>query len=224
MRNKLFKLFTLLLAGQSLASCAQQNSTSVQNVFSQTDSTQNKMTTQDTAVFGAGCFWCVEAVYQSIEGVIKVTSGYSGGTTVNPTYKEVCSGTTGHAEVCQVIYDPQKISYKDLLEAFWSAHDPTTLNRQGADVGTQYRSVIFYRSDEQKQIAEEYKKKLNDSMAFSKPVVTSIEPFTVFYAAEDYHQDYFELNGHEPYCQIVIAPKLAHFKEVFHDKLKPEEK
>lgn len=180
------------------------------------------MTKTDTATFGAGCFWCVEAVYQSLDGVIKVTSGYSGGTTVNPTYKQVCTGTTGHAEVCEVIYDPQKISYKDLLEAFWSAHDPTTLNRQGNDVGTQYRSVIFYHNAEQKLLAETYLKKLNDEHAFAKPVVTVIEPFTIFYPAEDYHQDYYELNGHEPYCQIVIAPKLEHFREVFHDKLKPE--
>ena len=223
MKKKLFHLITVLFACYAFQSCAQAgNSKQVQNVFSTPDSMQTTMNKQDTAIFGAGCFWCVEAVYQSLNGVLKVTSGYSGGTTVNPTYKQVCSGTTGHAEVCEVIYDLSVISYKDLLEAFWSAHDPTTLNRQGNDVGTQYRSVIFYSNDEQKMLAEEYKKKLNDNHAFAKPVVTAIEPFTIFYAAEDYHQDYFELNGHEPYCQIVIAPKLEHFKEVFHDKLKPE--
>lgn len=185
-------------------------------------STQEKNTTEkvDTATFGAGCFWCTEAQFQQLDGVVKVESGYSGGHVANPTYMEVCTGNTGHAEVINVYYDPAKISYDELLAAFWEAHDPTQLNRQGNDVGTQYRSVIFYHDHKQKAKAEEYKKKLNDENVFGKPVVTAIEPFKVFYKAENYHQDYYELNGHEPYCTLVIRPKLEKFKKVFADKLK----
>ena len=174
----------------------------------------------DTATFAAGCFWCVEAVFQNLDGVLSVTSGYSGGSVSNPTYKEVCNGTTGHAEVCQIVYNPQKVSYETLLEAFWGTHDPTTLNRQGNDVGTQYRSAIFYHSEAQKQIAEEYKAQLNKSGAWDKPLVTEITKFVKFYPAEDYHQNYFNENGQQSYCQFVIRPKVEKFKKMFKDKLK----
>lgn len=178
----------------------------------------------DTATFGAGCFWCVEAVFQRLKGVQSVTSGYSGGTLENPTYKQVCTGTTGHAEVCQIVFDPQQIGYIDLLQAFFSSHDPTTLNRQGADEGTQYRSAIFYHSDQQRAEAEKTKKELNAAGAFDNPIVTEIAPFTKFYKAEDYHQNYFNENGSQPYCSFVIRPKLEKFKKVFKEKLKPEDR
>jgi peptide-methionine (S)-S-oxide reductase len=174
----------------------------------------------DTATFGTGCFWCTEAVFQELKGVLKVTSGYSGGTVRNPSYEEVCSGTTGHAECLQIIYDPKLISFDELLEVFWEAHDPTTLNRQGNDAGTQYRSVIFYHDEEQKNKAEEYKIKLDKSGAYNNPIVTEIAPFSHFYAAEDYHQDYFRLHGNQPYCSFVIRPKVEKFEKVFKNKLK----
>ena len=174
----------------------------------------------DTATFGSGCFWCTEAIFQDLKGVVSVASGYSGGSVKNPSYREVCTGTTGHAEACQVVYDPKVITYDELLEVFWQTHDPTTLNRQGHDEGTQYRSAIFYHNDEQKKLAEGYKKKLDASGAFSKPIVTEITKFTNFYAAENYHQDYYNLNGTEPYCQMVIQPKVEKFRKVFKDKLK----
>jgi peptide-methionine (S)-S-oxide reductase len=172
------------------------------------------------ATFGSGCFWCTEAIFQNVEGVLKVESGYSGGKVKNPTYKEVCSGLTGHAEVIQVTYDPNVVTYDELLEIFWKTHDPTTLNRQGADVGTQYRSVIFYHDEMQKELAETYKEKLDKSGAFASPIVTEISPMTVFYKAEDYHQNYYNLNGNAPYCTFVIQPKLEKFKKVFAEKLK----
>jgi peptide-methionine (S)-S-oxide reductase len=174
----------------------------------------------ETATFGAGCFWCVEAVFQDLKGVQSVVSGYAGGTVKNPTYKQVCTGTTGHAEVCQISYDPAIITFPELLEVFWKTHDPTTLNRQGNDVGTQYRSAIFYHNVEQKRLAERYKKDLDASGAFQNPIVTEIVPVTNFYKAEDYHQDYFNQNGNQGYCQFVIRPKLEKFRKVFHDKLK----
>ena len=176
--------------------------------------------TTDTATFGAGCFWCVEAQFQLLEGVQLVKSGFSGGTVKNPSYKEVCTGSTGHAEVCQVLFDTTKITYPELLEAFWKSHDPTQLNRQGNDIGTQYRSVIYYHNEEQRKLAEEYKKKLNESGAYDQPVVTEISPFTVFYKAEDYHQNYFNENGEAPYCQFVIQPKVEKFKKVFNQRMK----
>ncbi|MBZ0184292.1 MAG: peptide-methionine (S)-S-oxide reductase MsrA [Melioribacteraceae bacterium] len=175
---------------------------------------------KESATFGAGCFWCVEAVFERLNGVEKVISGYSGGTVPNPTYEEVCNGTTGHAEVCQIIYDPQKISYKELLEVFWSTHDPTTLNRQGNDVGTQYRSAIFYHNEEQKKLAEEYKRKLAEAKIFDNPIVTEITKLNKFYEAEKYHQDYYNNNKYQPYCMFVITPKLEKFKKVFQEKLK----
>ena len=174
----------------------------------------------DTATFAAGCFWCVEAVFQELKGVHSVTSGYTGGKIKNPSYREVCSGLTGHAEACQIIYDPKVISYDELLEAFWGSHDPTTLNRQGADQGTQYRSAIFYHDEQQKQLAEAYKAKLNSEQAFDKPVVTEISAAGAFYKAEDNHQNYFNENGNAPYCTFVIVPKLEKFRKVFKDKLK----
>lgn len=174
----------------------------------------------DTVTFGAGCFWCVEAVFQRLKGVQSVKSGYSGGSIKNPSYKEVCNGTTGHAEVCQVIYNKEEITFDELLEVFWKTHDPTTLNRQGNDFGTQYRSVIFYHSEEQKNTAELYKAKLNEEKAYDNPVITEITAFTNFYPAEDYHQNYFNANGTEPYCKFVIQPKLEKFEKVFKDKIK----
>lgn len=176
----------------------------------------------EQATFGSGCFWCSEALFRELKGVHSVVSGFSGGHVKNPTYEQVCTGLTGHAEVIQITYDPKVISYDELLEVFWKTHDPTTLNRQGNDVGTQYRSVIFDHNDQQRQLAEEYKRKLDASGAFRAPIVTEIARFEAFYPAEDYHQKYYELHGRQPYCQLVIRPKVAKFKKVFHDKLKSE--
>ncbi len=177
-------------------------------------------TKYSVATFGAGCFWCVEAVFERLKGVEKVISGYTGGSVPNPTYKQVCEGNTGHAEVCRIYYNPELITYEELLEVFWQTHDPTTLNRQGNDVGTQYRSAVFYHDDKQKELAEFYKKKLDESAVFNSPVVTEIVPATQFYVAEDYHQNYFDENGTQPYCAFVIKPKVEKFKKVFKDKLK----
>lgn len=174
----------------------------------------------ELATFGAGCFWCVEAIFQRVDGVEKVVSGYSGGQVKNPSYKEVCNGTTGHAEVCQLSYDPARVSFDELLEIFWKTHDPTTLNRQGNDVGTQYRSVIYYHSEEQKKLSEKYKKELDEAGIFRDPIVTEISPFETLYIAEDYHQNYFNENGSQPYCSFVIQPKVDKFKKVFKEKLK----
>jgi peptide-methionine (S)-S-oxide reductase len=172
------------------------------------------------ATFGMGCFWCTEAIFQELKGVIKVTPGYAGGYKENPTYEEVCEGNTGHTEVAQIVFDPNLISYAELLEVFFKVHDPTTLNRQGNDVGYQYRSVIFYHNDEQKKLAEYYKQKLNEEKVYENPIVTAIEPFTNFYPAEDYHKNYYKLNSSKPYCQFVIKPKLEKFEKIFRDKLK----
>lgn len=175
----------------------------------------------DTATFGTGCFWCTEALFEQLNGVLKVTSGYSGGQVANPSYKAVCTGETGHAECVQVQYEPNKISYDELLEVFWQVHDPTTLNRQGADVGTQYRSVVFYHNPEQKEKAEHYKTELDKSGAFPKPIVTEISAFTKFYPAEDYHQEYYANNKNtNPYCAVVIRPKMEKFQKAFASKLK----
>jgi len=171
------------------------------------------------ATFGAGCFWCVEAVFQQLKGVHAVTSGYMGGKVKDPTYREVCGGRTGHAEVAHIKYDEEVISFDELLEVFWQSHDPTTLNKQGADVGTQYRSVVFYYSQDQKQKAETYKQKLNEAGAFDDPIVTEISPAGTFYEAEINHQDYYKNNGDQPYCAIVIRPKVEKVKRVFADKL-----
>ncbi len=175
---------------------------------------------KDIVTFGAGCFWCTEAVFLNVKGVLSVESGYSGGKVKNPSYRDVCTGETGHAEVTQITYDPKVVSFEDLLEVFWNTHDPTTLNRQGADEGTQYRSVIYYHSEEQKKLAESYKKQLEASHVFKNPIVTEISPFTTFYKAEDYHQNYYALNPNQGYCQFVIRPKVDKFRKQFAAKLK----
>ncbi|MDO3645200.1 peptide-methionine (S)-S-oxide reductase MsrA [Mucilaginibacter sp. L3T2-6] len=174
----------------------------------------------DTATFATGCFWCTEAKFQQLNGVVKVTSGFTGGHTVKPTYEQVCTGTTGHAEACNIVFDPSKITYDELIEAFFVAHDPTQLNRQGNDVGTQYRSAIFYHNAAQKQKAEYYIAKLNQEKVYKNKIVTQVVPYTVFYKAEGYHQNYYNLNGSQPYCKYVIQPELEKFKKVFKDKLK----
>ncbi len=179
---------------------------------------ENKNT--DTAVFGNGCFWCTEAVFQQLKGVVNVTSGYCGGHVVNPTYEEVCGKKTGHAEVLRIEYDPSEINYDQLLEVFWATHDPTTLNRQGNDEGPQYRSVIFYTNDDQKEKAEKYKLDLGKTGAFDNPIVTGIEPLTNFYPAENYHRDYYKNHRSQPYCYYVIKPKMDKLKKVFSDRLK----
>jgi peptide-methionine (S)-S-oxide reductase len=215
----------VLLVVISFAGCNGQPS---EQAFSSTpdnenlkpDSLMNTNQSIDTATFGNGCFWCTEAIFQSLKGVATVTSGYSGGQTEDPDYKSVCTGQTGHAEVIQITFDPSVISFEELLEAFWASHDPTTLNRQGADVGTQYRSVIFYHNEAQRKLASEFKEHLNGKKVFPSPIVTEISPFTKFYKAENYHQQYFNLNGSEPYCTFVIKPKLDKFRKAFHDKLK----
>lgn len=177
----------------------------------------------EVATFGAGCFWCTEAVFERVKGVQKVVSGYSGGKVEFPTYQQVCTGQTGHAEVVQITYDPKAISYADLLKIFWKTHDPTTLNQQGPDVGTQYRSAVFYHNDQQKKTAEEYKRQLDESKAFDKPIVTEITAFTHLYPAENYHQDYYELNRRAPYCKMHISPKINDFNRMFRDKIKERE-
>ncbi len=174
----------------------------------------------DTAIFASGCFWCTEAIFQELNGVEKVESGYIGGENPNPTYEEVCTGNTGHAEATRIYYNPEIINFKELLEVFWKTHDPTTLNRQGNDVGTQYRSGIFYLSEEQKDLAEEYKQKLEDAGIYENPIVTEITPASEFFVAENYHQNYYNQNGNQPYCSFVITPKVEKFKKVFEDKLK----
>ena len=175
---------------------------------------------QAVATFGNGCFWCTEAVFQKLRGVSKVKSGYSGGQTDNPTYEEVCSGTTGHAEVLQITYDDKQITFDELLEVFWNTHDPTTLNRQGNDVGTQYRSVVFYHNDEQREQTQAYKTQLDKAGTWKDPIVTEIAPFEKFYEAENYHDDYFIRNGSQPYCAFVVRPKVEKFVKQFGDKLK----
>ncbi|MBL0232684.1 MAG: peptide-methionine (S)-S-oxide reductase MsrA [Chitinophagaceae bacterium] len=221
MKN-MIPLYSLLLSAVTgLFSCGQSYNNNI-NMTDQLNQTSKEIPANtDTATFANGCFWCTEAIFEELDGVISATSGYTGGQTRNPTYKEVCTGETGHAECLQIVYDPSKISFDELLAVFWETHDPTTLNRQGADVGTQYRSGIFYHNKEQKEKAEKYKEQLDKSGAFEKPIVTEITPFTVFYPAEDYHQQYFELNeNNNPYCRIVIRPKLDKFRKVFKDKLK----
>jgi peptide-methionine (S)-S-oxide reductase len=177
-------------------------------------------TNVQTATFGAGCFWCTEAVFLNVKGVTKVVSGYTGGKVKNPTYREICTGMTGHAEVTQITFDPAVVSFEELLEVFWNTHDPTTLNRQGADEGTQYRSAVFYADENQKALAEAYKKQLEASHVYKNPIVTEITTLTTFYPAEDYHQNYYELNPNQGYCQYVIRPKVDKFKKQFADKLK----
>jgi peptide-methionine (S)-S-oxide reductase len=218
--NNLFLACLLLLQIIVTSSCAQSEQTNkiaepINKV--KTDSKEMKL---EIAVVGGGCFWCTEAQYLMLDGVEKVESGYAGGNTENPTYKDICTGLTNHAEVIKVTYDANKLTYDDILYAFWQSHDPTSLNKQGADEGTQYRSVIFYADDNQKQIAEAYIKKLNEEKAFDKPVVTEVSPLTTFYIAEDYHQNYYNNNKNQGYCMFVVGPKVDKFKKVFAQKLK----
>jgi peptide-methionine (S)-S-oxide reductase len=213
LKNKALFLLTIVFYFQ--CSCSQQDLREKNNATM--SAMQSKL---DTATFGAGCYWCVEAIFQRLNGVISVESGFSGGHIKNPTYKEVCTGTTGHAEVCRIQYDPQVIGYDELLEVFWKTHDPTTLNRQGNDTGTQYRSVIFYHSDKQRILASAFKEKLEKAAIWDNPIVTEIVPYEAFYKAEDYHQDYYSQNASQPYCTFVITPKIEKFEKVFHDKLK----
>ena len=214
-----FALFLILSIGYVAE--AQVTKNKVKQMNQENVKAENTVVTPvGVATFGAGCFWCVEAVFQKLKGVENVASGYMGGAVKNPTYKEVCGGQTGHAEVCQITYNPQKITFEELLEVFWKTHDPTTLNRQGGDVGTQYRSAIFYHSSTQKEIAENIKRELSSSGAFDAPIVTTFEPVDTFYKAENYHQDYFNLNGTNPYCQMVVKPKVEKFKKVFSQKIK----
>ena len=174
----------------------------------------------ETATLGGGCFWCLEAIYKELKGVLSVESGYAGGHVQNPTYKQVCTGNTGHAEVVQIQYNPTIITFKDLLNVFFTIHDPTTLNRQGADIGTQYRSVIFYHNETQRKIGESSIKELEQKNLWENPIVTEISPFQMFFRAEDYHQDYYINNSNQPYCQVVIAPKISKFRKKFLDQLR----
>lgn len=178
----------------------------------------------ETAVFAGGCFWCVEAVFESVEGVLAARSGYAGGHVPNPTYEQVCTGTTGHAEAVEVTYDPSKVSYADLLEVFWNSHDPTTPNRQGPDVGTQYRSAIFYRTQEQRRMAEESKRRLEEAGVFGAPIVTEIVALEAFYPAEEYHQDFFARNPGHPYCRMVIAPKMEKVRAALRGLVRPAQR
>ncbi|MBM4174393.1 MAG: peptide-methionine (S)-S-oxide reductase MsrA [Ignavibacteria bacterium] len=203
-----------------LASCNAEHTKTQINSIENMEIKPEFTDTTAVATFGAGCFWCVEAIFQDLKGVYSVESGYMGGDTQDPTYKEVCSGMTGHAEVCRIIYDSRILTFKDMLEVFWQTHDPTTLNRQGNDIGTQYRSAIFYYSDEQKKEAEYYKQEIDKSGAFSDPIVTTLEKASTFYPAEDYHQNYFNQNGDQPYCAFVIKPKVDKFKKAFSSRLK----
>lgn len=209
-------IFAAILSGLVFTACGKQSGDSA--IYNNEETIH--MDSVELATFGSGCFWCTEAVFQRVQGVKTVESGYSGGRIKNPTYREVTSGRTGHAEVIQIAYDPEEITYDELLEIFWKTHDPTTLNRQGADVGPQYRSVVFYHNDRQRELAEHYKKELGASGIFRDPIVTEITPYEAFYKAEDYHQNYYNQNPSQPYCSVVIAPKLEKFKAVFKEKLK----
>jgi len=214
---------TILLLTLGLSACAQKADVSHSSTFAEMNKkpienmTDNK---KEIATFAAGCFWCVEAQFQQLKGVDTVISGYLDGHVANPTYKQVCTGTTGHAEACNITYDPSIISYDELLAAFFTAHDPTQLNRQGNDVGTQYRSGIYYHNDAQKEKATYYINKLNEEKAYPSPIVTEVKPYSTFYVAEDYHQNYYNQNGEEGYCRMVIKPKMDKFQKVFKDKLK----
>ncbi len=190
------------------------------NLYSQKINKKEKKMITKAATFGTGCFWCSEAIFNRLEGVIKVEPGFSGGTTCNPSYEDVCSGTTGHAEVSQITYNPDIITFSTLLEVFWKTHDPTTLNRQGNDAGTQYRSVIFYHDKEQEALAKDYLKALEDAKIWENPIVTEIVPFEVFYPAEKYHDNYYENNPANSYCTFVITPKVEKFEKIFKDRLK----
>jgi peptide-methionine (S)-S-oxide reductase len=212
-RNNLIILIIIVITN-----CSNQNQT-----FMYAENAFINKSGIDTATFGSGCFWCTEAIFRQLKGVLKVTPGYSGGNIKNPSYREVCMGTTGHAEVCQIIYDSDSINFDELLEVFFLIHDPTSLNQQGNDVGTQYRSVIFFHNQGQKDAANEYVKILSSPEHYSKKIVTEISPFSAFYKAEDYHIDYYNKNTQQPYCVYVINPKLNKFRKVFKDKIKQKE-
>ena len=212
-------LFLPGLLGLALSCTSQKDHDEVNTKAPAKDIITNQTMNTEIATFGAGCFWCVEAVFQELKGVIKVESGYMGGTTPNPTYKEVCSGNTGHAEVTKLTFDPTIISFEELLEVLWTTHDPTTLNRQGADAGTQYRSAIFYQSEEQKMKAEKSKAEVAPTI-WDQTIVTQIVPAETFYPAEDYHQDYYANNPNAGYCRMVISPKVEKVRSHFTDKLK----
>lgn len=211
--------FILALFGLSSSCTSQKSSGQAEEKTPAKDQIVEQSMNTEIATFGAGCFWCVEAVFQELKGVLKVESGYMGGAIPNPTYREVCTGTTGHAEVTRITFDPTIISYEELLEVLWTTHDPTTLNRQGADAGTQYRSAIFYHSDEQKSKAEKSKKDVATTI-WDSPIVTEIVAADTFYPAEEYHQDYYALNPNAGYCRAVISPKVAKVRATFTDKLK----
>jgi peptide-methionine (S)-S-oxide reductase len=214
-------LFSTTLLQLGLFSCFQRETSGktpfMQSAYTLTGNTSAKL---DTITFGSGCFWCTEAIFQQVPGVAKVTSGYSGGHVENPTYEQVCEKNTGHVEVCQLVYDPTKVTVDELLEVFWQTHDPTTMDKQGNDVGPQYRSAVFYHNEEQRQKAAFYKAELDKSGSFPKPIVTVIEPIKNFYPAEDYHQNYYNNNSNQPYCYFVIKPKLEKFQKVFKTKAK----
>ncbi len=210
-------LLLLVALAFSLQSCGQGKQSH--------SSTQNKTQTMnnanlDTITLAGGCYWCIEAIYQRLDGVVSVESGFSGGTMKNPSYRDVCTGETGHAEVVQITYDKTKTNLDEIFKVFFTVHDPTTLNKQGADEGTQYRSAIFYRNEEQKKAAQDIIKALTDAKVYSDPIVTEVTPFSVFYKAEDYHQDYYNQHGSQPYCQIVIRPKVEKFEKIFKDRMK----
>ena len=207
----------IMIISICISACAQQSPKKDVGIGKQTN---NKTMATEKITLGSGCFWCTEAIFQQLKGVVKVTSGYSGGHVVNPSYDQVCEKNTGHAEVCQLEYDPAIISIDEILEVFWQTHDPTTVDRQGNDVGPQYRSVVFYHNELQKERAEFLKQELNKSGAFDRPIVTTIEPFSTYYIAENYHQDYYNRNGNQPYCYFVIRPKMEKFVKVFKNKMK----
>jgi methionine-S-sulfoxide reductase len=216
MKNKLKNILFGFSVLSFLSSCGQKHENKNTKPMEQTIAKENL----ETITLGGGCYWCVEAVYQRLEGVVKQESGFSGGHVKNPAYREVCNGTTGHAEVVEITFDKTKTSLDEVLKVFFTVHDPTTLNRQGADEGTQYRSVIFYRNEEQKKIAEDVIKALTDAKVYPDPIVTEVSPFSVFYKAEDYHQDYYNQNKFQPYCQMVVRPKIEKFEKVFRDRIK----
>lgn len=203
-----------------LSSCSSNKSSQSNMEPKEPTESKEKVVPNANAVLGAGCFWCVETIFNQLEGVDTVLSGYAGGNTVNPSYKEICTGNTGHAEVIKISYDSSIISFTDLLEIFFNVHDPTTLNRQGNDVGTQYRSCIMYSTENEKKLAMDYIGQLNESKVFDSKIVTSLEPLTEFYVAEDYHQNYYNQNGQQPYCQFVVRPKVEKFQKQYKNKLK----
>jgi len=227
-KNKTIMLVTILVTAFSFWGSAYGKTINIKNTMGNTENLTSttgnnhygNLASTDTITLGGGCFWCVEAVYEMLKGVIKVESGYSGGKVKNPSYREVCTGTTGHAEVVQITFDNSKTSMEEILKVFFTVHDPTSLNKQGADTGPQYRSVIFFRNEQQRKTAMSIIDDLNNGKVYDKPIVTQVAPFTAFYKAEDYHQDYYNQNKEAPYCKIVIQPKLEKFEKLFKDRLK----